>query len=342
MLHYNQMLILTRGTSSGKGVLVLDLWRFTVSTTSEASDAVSAVLDDLVVHAIEIEDVRDMEARLAMPFGEWLDKASMTIPPEGAFVHAYVMADSNEEVQATRWQVKIEAALDAVKTSGLLAGSLAITHTFIAEDSYLHAWRDYYHTIEVTDRLAIVPAWEMDSWQGREGQSAIIMEPGLAFGTGTHETTLLCMRALESCVTKFSSVLDVGTGTGVLAIAAAKFGVHDVLALDLDPLAVDVAKENCRTNYVQDIVTVMHSDLLSAVPSQKTFDVVTANLLLGIVKKLLPDIASVLKQNGYLIASGIVASQAQEAIQAMTKHGFCEIQVWQDHDWVALVGCLKE
>ncbi len=320
----------------------MDLWRFTVSTTSEASDAVSAVLDDLVVHAIEIEDVRDMEARLTTPFGEWLDETSTTIPPEGAFVHAYVKADANDEVQAAVWQEKIEAALVAVKTSGLLVGSLAIWHTFIAEDSYLHAWRDYYHTIEVTDSLAIVPAWEIDSWQGKEGQCAIIMEPGLAFGTGTHETTLLCMRALESCVTKSASVLDVGTGTGVLAIAAAEFGAQDVLALDLDPLAVDVAKENCQINHVDDIVMVMQSDLLSAVPSQTRFDVVTANLLLDIVKKLLPDITSVLKQGGCLIASGIVASQAQEAMQAMSEHGFSDIQVWQDHDWVALIGRVKE
>lgn len=342
MLHYNQMLILTRGNSSGKGVLVLDLWRFTVSTTSEASDAVSAVLDDLVVHAIEIEDVRDMQARTSTPFGEWLDVASMNIPPEGAFVHAYVMADSNDEMQAHFWQLKIETTLEAVKNSGLTTGSLAITHTFIPEDSYLHAWRDYYHTIEVTDRLAIVPAWEIDEWQGKVGQCAIIMEPGLAFGTGTHETTLLCMRALEPYVTPHSSVLDVGTGTGVLAIAAAKFGANDVLALDLDPLAVQVARENCKTNHVQEKVTVMPSDLLAAVPSKTTFDVVTANLLLGIVKKMLPDIASVLKPGGYLIASGIVASQATEAMHAMTEYGFSGVQVWQEHDWVALVGHLKE
>ena len=338
MLHYNQMLILTRVNRPGKGVRHLDLWKVSIATTSEASDAVSYLLTDLEAHAVEIEDRQDLYSRQKPDFGEIIDEEALGFTSHEAIVHAYVKAQTKDSAEIAPFIDRVNERLIDVTASGLDVGSLAMSVSYVAAESYLHAWRDYYHPLEVGKRLAILPSWEQEAPFSLADRHAIIMEPGIAFGTGTHETTLLCLEALEDRIDPSYDVLDVGTGTGILAIAAAKLGARRVIAVDLDQDAVKVAQENCIVNDVADRVAVYHSDLLGAIDEQQTFHVVTANLLLAILRDLLPDVVHVIKPRGYLIASGIVASQREEAVQLMQANGFTMITTYQKNDWITLLG----
>lgn len=311
-----------------------------VSTTSEAVDAVSEALLATDLTGVEIEDVADHEAiRQSGAFGIWIDPDSLDAPPEGARVAAYLAKEPGETAASGRIADlldRVERRLADVRASGLVAGSLAVGLSDIAESAYLDVWKAYYHAIDISDRMAVVPSWELEAWQPRDGQIPLVIDPGVAFGTGIHETTVLCLRALEQC-SAGRAILDVGTGTGILAIAAAKLGAQSVLAVDLDPLAVSVATRNVERNGVENRVRVAESDLLHATPEGERFDVIAANLLAGIVLRLLPDALAALKPGGRILASGIVRRQAAEVAEAMQSIGLA-IKERVEGDWVLLIG----
>lgn len=310
----------------------MELWCVAVSTTSECTDAVEVALERAGLVGAVIEDGRDARERQArMEYGEWYDDAILSA---GARVTAYMArSGSTREVLLDR----VGRELDAVRRCGLDAGTLEVTLEALAEDDWLNAWKTDYHALEISPRLAVVPSWEIAGWSGREGQLPLVIDPGVAFGTGVHETTVLCLRALVD-LAPGRTVLDVGTGTGILAIAAARLGAARVVALDLDPVAVGVARNNVAQNGVQDAVTVLPSDLVAAVSGTGTFDVVVANLLAGLVERLLPEVSRVMVPGGRLLASGLVESQAQRVADAMRRYGFADIGQQRMADWVLLVG----
>ena len=318
----------------------MDLWRIAVSATSEAADAVGEALSDVGLTALAVEDAADLAALAARPaWGMWVDPASLDTPPEGARVTAYLPRSPGETAAAPRLAALLRALrerLRAVRDSGLDAGSLGIEVTGVDADSYLHAWKRHYRELNISERLAVVPSWEAEGWRGRPGQIPLWIDPGVAFGTGVHETTVLCLRALEEWAPG-RAVLDVGTGTGILAVAAAKLGAARVLALDLDPLAVAVARANVERNGAADRVQVRESDLLAAVGADDRFDVIAANLLAGIVLRLLPDAWRALAPGGRLLASGIVRAQADGVAAAMREQGLA-VQARALGDWVLLAG----
>ncbi len=309
----------------------MDLWCVTVATTSECADAVNAAMERAGLSATAIEDAHDvLELRARAKYGEWFDADAP--PPGAARVTAYAarpLADRDELLARVRQE------LQAVRECGLDAGSLAVSLDVLAEDDYLYAWKEHYHAFEVSPRLTVVPSWEFAEWSGGPGQIPLVMDPGVAFGTGLHETTLLCLRALERLAPD-RAVLDVGTGTGILAIAAALLGARKVVALDLDPVAVDVARDNIAQNGVADAVTVLLSDLMEAVEGMDKFNIVVANLLAGLVQRLLPAASRALAPGGKLLASGLVQSQAAEVTESLRLHGFGEIAQERMGDWVLL------
>lgn len=326
----------------GLGGERMDWWKVTVSTTSEASDAVAESLLSVGLTGVEIEDVADIAAIKHMgAFGVWVDPDTLDMPPEGARVTAYLAKEPGESARDERtagFLGRVRSGLERVRASGLAAGSLAVGLADVAESEYLEQWKAYYHTIDISDRLAVVPSWELDSWRSH-GQIPLVIDPGIAFGTGVHETTVLCLRALEECAAG-QTVLDVGTGTGILAIAAAKLGAKRVLAVDVDPLAVSVAVRNVEQNGVAALVRVAESDLLQ-VASGEAFDVIAANLLAGIVLRLLPDAWAALRPGGRLLASGIVRRQAGEVAASMRSAGLLVTERMLG-DWVLLIGEKRE
>jgi len=222
----------------------------------------------------------------------------------------------------------------------------------LAEEDWLEGWKKQYHLLRIGRRIVIVPAWE--EYTPAPGEAVLRLEPGMAFGTGLHPTTRLCLQALETRLVPAGTVLDVGTGSGVLAITAAKLGARSVLALDADRTAVAVAQENASLNGVADRVTVQHGTLpggtaeewlpaASALDRLPTFldtgrfDLILINILAPVIAGMAPALAARLADGGQLIASGIIDSQEQDVVSALQAQGLQVVDRAVEKDWVSLV-----
>ena len=201
------------------------------------------------------------------------------------------------------------------------------------EEAWATAWKKYYHPVRISRYLTIVPSWE--NYQPlQEDEKIITLDPGMAFGTGTHPTTRLTLQALEVYLRGGETVLDVGTGSGVLSIASKYLGAKDVFAYDLDEVAVRSAQENMAMNPIAHDVTVQANDLLQGVTVPA--DLIVANILADIILLMIPDAWRLLKQEGTLIVSGIIETKKQLVIDAMIAQGFEIDQLFNQKDWYAI------
>lgn len=203
------------------------------------------------------------------------------------------------------------------------------------EEDWAGAWKKGYEVQRIGQRLVIVPSW--DTYTPQPDEVTVRLEPGMAFGTGLHPTTRLCLAALEDHVQVGDRVLDVGTGSGILAIAAAKLGAAHVTALDIDPTAVEVARGNIDLNGVANRVEVHAGDVESLWPHIHESQIIVANILARTIIELAPRLAEKLAPGGYLISGGILAEQAHAVEDALTDAGLTVIEQRQEGDWVALV-----
>ena len=202
------------------------------------------------------------------------------------------------------------------------------------EEEWATAWKKYYHPVKISERFTIVPTWE-EYEPVIHDELIIELDPGMAFGTGTHPTTVMCIQALGRTLYEGDLVIDVGTGSGVLSIAAALLGAKHVHALDLDEVAVRSARINVKLNKVQDRITVSQGNLLDGVDQQA--DVVVANILAEVIMRFTDDVAKVVKPNGYFIASGIIQPKKEDVKNAIITSGFTIEETIQMEDWVALI-----
>ena len=215
--------------------------------------------------------------------------------------------------------------------------SLSISYTIstngVREEDWAESWKQYYKPIHL-GRVTIVPAWE--EYTPTEGEVIVRMDPGMAFGTGTHETTRLVMSLLTEEVKGGERVLDVGTGSGILSICASKLGAKSCHAYDIDPVAVKVARENVLDNGCDNIVCGV-SDLLRGVDKSEGYDLCVANIVADIIIRMAPDIRSCLVDGGRLIVSGIILPRAEEVREALTAHGMQVVREVQENDWLAIL-----
>lgn len=210
----------------------------------------------------------------------------------------------------------------------------------VSQADWENNWKQYYHTQRITRHLTVVPAWETFIPQ-QATEMPIFMDPQLAFGTGTHETTQLMMQALETVVRGGESMIDVGTGSGVLAVAAKQLGVHSVLATDIDDMSVQVAKENLMLNPIADDIKVIASDLLLDVETQPV-DLIVANILADVIERLIPQTLSRLKPDGYFLVSGIYDAIAPHIEEQLHINGYEIVQKSQMGEWHSYITQLKE
>lgn len=202
----------------------------------------------------------------------------------------------------------------------------------IYEQDWAVSWRGFFGTVETGGRIVIVPSWVEHT--AAPGQIEIRLDPGQAFGTGHHETTRLCLLALDALVRPGTTVLDVGTGSGVLAIAAAKLGARSVTAIDIDPIAADVARANCAENGVADAVKVRTGTLTPEHEGQ--YDLVVANISTQAIIPLAPTFARVAKPGAHVALSGILAPDAAPVSAAMEGEGLRRAAVRHERDWCVL------
>ena len=216
----------------------------------------------------------------------------------------------------------------------LLGISATLSADGMNEEDWSESWKKYYKPIPL-GKVTIVPAWE--EYEAKAGEVIIKMDPGMAFGTGTHETTRLVMKIMQDELLGGERFLDVGTGSGILSICASKLGAKSCNAYDIDPVAVKIAKENAEADGCSNI-TVGVSDLLKGVDlSYGKYDFCVANIVADIIIRMLPDIDEYLKEEAPLILSGIISIRADEVREAIKKNGFEIIREEKENDWLAIM-----
>ena len=208
-----------------------------------------------------------------------------------------------------------------------------VTHTSVCEEDWADSWKKYFKPIRTGNRIVIVPVWE--KYEPDENDIVVLMDPGMAFGTGTHETTRLCAALLENYVTEGCRMIDVGCGSGILAICASKLGAGFCYACDIDPYAIKVAKENVVLNNTPNI-TCEVSDLVREVDEKSAnFDVAAVNIVADVIIRLAPDIGRFLKDDAILIVSGIISERAEETLTALRAAGFEPEREMLENGWYA-------
>jgi len=290
-----------------------------VTCLSHELDRVSAVMS-VIDTGLMIEDYSDIED-MDTCYGELIDESLLNADR----VHAAVSLFLTEEKSA--------ADTVAFLRERFLAEGLetSISVDGVDEADWENEWRKYYHPVHIGERITVVPAWQ--EYDSREDEVIVKMDPGLAFGTGTHETTRLCATLLEKYMGKGDTVLDVGTGSGILAIIAKKLGAGTTAGTDIDPVAVRVAKENATDNGER--IDFFVSDLLAAVKDE--YNIVVANIVADIIIRMAPDVKRVMAPAAKLIVSGVIADREEEVVASLTENGLRLTERLCENDWRGMV-----
>lgn len=317
----------------------------TVFATESSQEMVTHYLTELGAAGVSVEEGWDADKPRETTYGELYDQPLNTIRKGYAEFKAYFAEGTDMADIAGRLRV----LLNELPEYGYDAGEFTIGTGDVHEDDWAHAWKKYFKPIAVTERLTIKPTWE-DYEPNREGELIIELDPGMAFGTGTHPTTALCLKALDGAIGGGEQLIDVGTGSGILAIGAIKLGADRVLAVDLDPMAVANAKANIAQNGLENVIESRVSDLLGVLNEGDTdagddgmkrvkppVDIVVANILAEIILLFIDDVRDVLKPGGIYICSGIYKNKELAVEAALLAAGFEIVDKLRQEDWVAFV-----
>lgn len=306
-------------------------WKeYSIYINEEAEDSVSEILMRLGSTGVSVTSRRDFEK---MPITDtnlmWeLDESKF--PTEGIIIKGYF----NLEDLTEDFHRRLYEEMDSLRSLDLGVKDYQVETALIKEEDWENNWKEYYHSVPVTRYLTIVPEWE-DYSRLSQDEQLIVMDPGLAFGTGTHPTTQLSIQALEIVMRGGEHLIDVGTGSGVLTIASSLLGASEVHAFDLDEMAVSSARSNIELNNLSAKIHIEENNLLEGIDLE--VDIVVANILTHILLELITDAKRVLKPAGYFISSGIIIEKKEEMIGALEAEGFEIKQVSQMKDWLAII-----
>ena len=301
-----------------------------IHTTNEAIEPISNILNDAGANGVVIVDPSDLTKEKRSKFGELYELNESHYPTSGVLLKAYFL--NNDE-----WSIKKETIQENITNLQQYEIDIGLNKMItreVQEEDWENEWKKYFKPIAVTDRLTIVPSWETYQKQ-HDDELMITIDPGMAFGTGTHPTTVLSMMALEKVVQKNDIVLDVGSGSGVLSIAAILLSAHHVYAYDLDEVAVNSTIINRDMNHFEENITVKQNDLLTNV-HQKA-NIIVSNILADILLQLIDDAWNLLENEGYFITSGIIKSKEQMVKEALENKGFFIEKTNELDNWISFI-----
>ncbi len=291
---------------------------------AEVAEAIATMVSN---GGIYIEDYSDLEQQAwEIAHVDLIEQELLDQPRDIVKVHMYLAPDENPAEILPLFKERLDA-------SGI---EYQLDTTGVEQEDWQNAWKKYYHAMDIGKRLAVVPGWE----DYQTDRIVITMDPGMAFGTGTHETTSLCLETLDQIVKGGERVLDVGTGSGILAIAALKLGAKEAEGIDIDPMCVRTAGENAQRNGVQDHFTVLVGDLSDKASGQ--YDIITANIVASAILSLAPHVPSLMKPDARFIASGIIDERRDEVLEGLKANGLDPIEVKEKRGWVCIVCRKKE
>lgn len=282
---------------------------------------------ELGIDQLSIDDPRDL-IDIKNDIGSW-----------ELFDENIIIGDDGQ-VELTAYISDEEDVSELVKSLKLSLKSMDILDFKLEEiedKDWGENWKKHYKPVEVGDRIVIKPSWE--DYDNSQGRILIELDPGMAFGTGTHETTSLCLRGLESYLKPGFTVFDIGCGSGILSIAAAKLGATRVLGVDIEPLSVKTSLENIEINKVEDCVSIREGDLLDNVEGKA--DLVVSNILADIIISMLDDLKGHMSKNGLFISSGIINVKEESVRKSLEEKGFEILDSIHDGEWVMIIARLK-
>ncbi len=302
-----------------------------VHTTTEAQEVVSNLLIDNGVTGTSIMD-RSIVPDITKPGVEWelYDASLLEAMPEDVEVHAWL--EINETLQDRLTNIHLEIQNLKNKYFPFPLGELKIEQLNVNDIDWKDTWKQYYKPLRVGKNIVVKPSWE--EYSPLETDIIIELDPGMAFGTGGHATTYMCLELLEKYIQAESKVIDIGTGSGILAIASALLGAKQTLGVDINDDAVLVAKENVNKNGLASKIKIKKSDLLQAV--NEKYDIAVANIIADAVIILTPDVTSAIKTGGIYIVSGILAERADDVIACATSNGFTLLETLHKDEWVGI------
>ncbi|MBM7855711.1 ribosomal protein L11 methyltransferase [Desulfohalotomaculum tongense] len=294
-----------------------------VHTPPEGVEMVALIFEELGSGGVAIDDPALIYNK--MQSGEWdvCEYPEVELKQEMAVVKGYFPLDSGTADLLAELKKRISSVGIEPK----------IFNREVKEEDWATAWQAYYKPFKVGRKFLIKPYWEKITPE--PGRFILELDPGMAFGCGTHPTTSMCLEFIEECIGGGEEVCDVGTGSGILAVAAAKLGAAPVVAVDMDKTAVKVAQKNVRLNGVEDKVQVLQGDLLSGYSRQA--DVIIANIVADVIIKLAPGAAKALKEKGFLITSGIINHREEEVLAVLRRENFVLEDKKCSGDWRALL-----
>ena len=304
-----------------------------VITKSEALEPILGIFYSLDCKGVAIEDPEDILGREQGPLTwDFADINVLEHKGKVAVVKAYFAEEDNIEDVLEY----VNERLTELKEMGLDLGEAKVEHEKMHEEDWANTWKQYYKPTKVGEKIVVKPIWE--EYEAKDGELVVDLDPGMAFGTGTHETTRMCIQSLEKYVKEDSTVFDVGCGSGILAIAAAKLGAKLAVGVDLDPVAVESSIENVGYNKLKNI-EILHGNLVEVIDGKA--DIVVANILAEIICILTDDVKRVLKDGGVFITSGIIHDRVDMVCEKLEATGFEVMEKNRDGEWNCIVAKLK-
>lgn len=300
------------------------MWNELVFTIKQTDcDHVSEILTVLNHDGMFIEDFSDLMENDAVKQTNLVEQDLLNKIHNDPIIHLYISPSQN--------------LTEMTQTAQSLLDQNMIPYTVevkpIPDKNWNEEWMKYYKPVHVSDHVTVVPCWI--DYEKRDDELIVSLDPGAAFGTGTHETTKLCLSALERYTTPSSRMLDVGTGSGILAIASLLLGAQHADAVDIDPLSVKAARANATLNGVEDRLDVKLGNLLDTASGQ--YQLITANIVADVIISILPDIKNFMDQNGVLILSGIIKERETDVLDAISVNHYDIIEHLTDGEWVAFI-----
>lgn len=299
-----------------------------IKTTAELEDLVSNVLYDVGAAGLAIEDPRDIiELSQSKEKWDFVDPSLINQDFDGIIIKAYFS-------EADDLENKIEEIKNRIKNDPILnTGESEIKIGMVDDNDWAESWKKYYKPIKIGERILIKPSWE--EYILEENDILIELDPGMAFGTGTHETTMMCTEALEKYVKQGDIVYDIGCGSGILSIVAAKLGAEKVVGVDLDELCVKVSNENIRLNDVDKIIEIKEGNLLDVVEGKA--NIIVSNIIAEIIAKMTKDLKAYLKEDGIFITSGIIVEKIELVENALVENGFKILDIKKLNGWACII-----
>lgn len=299
-----------------------------IKTTDELEEVVSDILYDVGATGLAIEDPRDISELVQTEIAwDFIDPSLIDLKINQVIIKAYFAEDDDVDniIQNIKNSIKRHPMLKEEENK-LIINS-------IDDNDWAESWKKFYKPIKIGKNILIKPTWE--DVDVDENTLLIELDPGMAFGTGTHETTIMCAEALEKYVNSGDLVHDIGCGSGILAVIAAKLGAKKVIGVDLDPICTQVSIENIKINKVEDIVEIRRGNLFEIIKGDA--NVIVSNIIAEVIEEMTIDLKSYMKDGGIFIASGIIIDKIPQVKNALLENNFTILDIIKRNEWACII-----